>query len=110
MSQSPGIRLEREERWREELHKAEHWYTVAIAQTQKVLDAYDSLPTSEGDFALMKALQFQKDMMDEYADVFTRLTLAGEPREASVRARLRKQREGIKQRPLSMAAGSKASL
>jgi hypothetical protein len=105
-----GSRSEGEVYWREELHRAEHWYTVAIAQTQKLLDEFDSLPLSGGDLALMKALRFHKEMMDEYAEVFTRLALGGESKQAGIRPRPRKQREPIKPKPLSKAAGSTSSI
>jgi len=96
--------------WRGELHRAEHWYIVAIAQTQRLLDELDSLPLSEGDLELIKALRFQKEMMDEYAEVFTRLAIEGESKQAGVRPKRPKQRERIKPKPLSKAAGSISSV
>jgi hypothetical protein len=95
---------------REELHRAEHWYTVAIAQAQRLLDELDSLPLSEGDLALIKALRFQKEMMDEYAEGFTRLAIEGGLKQAGVRPKPPKQRERIKPKPLSKAAGSISSV
>ena len=103
-----GSGSERVVNWREELHRAEH--SIAIAQTRKLLNEYDSLPSSARDLALLKALQFQRQMMDEYAEVFNRLMLQGESKEVRVPPRPRKQRERVKLKPLSRAAGSTSSV
>ena len=96
---------ESEARRLKELSRAAHWYSVAIAQTQQRLDEYDMAPSSEGDLALLKALKFQKEMMDEYADVFARFLSEGESMNKGCRARPRKRRERVKPKPLVKTAG-----
>lgn len=106
MAQPPREgRIDVENCRREELHRAECSYRVAIAQTQKLLDQYDSLPPSEGDLALIRALKFQKEMMDEYAEAFTQLMREDEPTAGGVPAKPRKPRERAKLKPLSKTAG-----
>jgi len=90
----------------EELRKAAQWYQIAIGQTERLLDKYDLMPSSGADLALIKALRFQKQMMDEYAGVFTRLMSGGEPVEEGVTAKPSRPRERIKVKPLTKAAGS----
>jgi hypothetical protein len=94
-----------EKRRREELQRAERWYEIAIARTEKLLDEYDWMPSSEADPALVKALKFQEEMMDEYADTFRQLMLEGEPASKGVPAK-RKPRERIQLKPLTRTAGS----
>ena len=65
--------------WLQELQGAERWYEVAIAQTQRLLDNYDSTPSSDADSALLKALEFQREMMDEYTEVLTHVCLTASP-------------------------------
>jgi len=50
---------------------AESWYNIALAQTQQVLDKYDSMSPPDGNLALKKALKFQNDKMDDYAEALT---------------------------------------
>jgi len=90
----------------EKLHKAEHWYDIAIAQTQKVLDEYDFMPPSQGDRALQRALQFQNEMMDEYAEMFTQLMLEDDLPNNGVPVKRSKPRKRIRLKPLTKTAGS----
>lgn len=88
------------------LRAAERWYEVAIAQTQRLLDEYDLMLPSDADFALLKALEFQREMMDEYADVFTHCMLEGESPDEGTPVKSHKPRKHIKVKPLVKAAGS----
>ena len=90
----------------QELRATERWYEVAIAQTQRLLDRYDLMPSSEADFALLNALEFQREMMDEYAEVFTQCMLDGEPADEGTPAKPSKPRKRTKVKPLVKAAGS----
>jgi hypothetical protein len=70
-----------EANWREKLNQAEHAYGVAFAQTRKVQAEFASMAPSDGILALDKALQAERDAVDQYARVlqtFTRLILYGE--------------------------------
>jgi hypothetical protein len=49
--------------------KAEDDLTIALLQTQRVIDDYYSMAPSDGDFALDKALKLQHQAMDEYVAV-----------------------------------------
>jgi hypothetical protein len=52
---------------------AEDWYDIALARTQQVLDEYDSMSPPDGSLALKKALKFQNEKMDDYAEARTAL-------------------------------------
>lgn len=54
-------------------HLAEDWYDIALARTQQVLDEYDWTSPPAGSLALKKALKFQNDKMDDYAEALTAL-------------------------------------
>jgi hypothetical protein len=90
----------------EELRKAAQWYQIAIGQTERLLDNYELILSSGADLVvLIKALRFQKQMMDEYAEVFTLLMPQCEPVEEGVTAKPSRPRERIKVKPLTKAAG-----
>jgi hypothetical protein len=100
--------------WLEELHKAEDHLTIALLQTQRVIDDYYSMAPSDGDFALDKALRLQHQAMDEYVAVCGRFrkfiiegTLPDEPVNPSNQPpRVANHERGAKLKPLSQSGGS----
>jgi hypothetical protein len=105
-------RTEAEALWLEKLHEAEHWYDIAIARTQRVLDEYDSMSPSSRDLVLKRALKFQNEAMDEYAEVFTQLMSEsqraerGAPTKPRTQTQQRHSRRPGKVKPLYKRAGS----
>ncbi len=70
--------------WREKLNDAEHQFHGAIEYAKKIQSEYPSLPPSDGNLLLERALKFQNEAMNHYArvlDTFTRFVLYGEPPE-----------------------------
>ena len=108
----PEGRTETEALWLEKLHEAEHWYEIAIARTKRVLDEYDSMSPSSRDLELKRALKFQNEAMDEYAEVFTQLMSEsqraekGAPTKPRTQAQQRRSRKSGKAKPLYKRAGS----
>lgn len=103
---------EAEPLWLEKLHEAERWYEIAIARTQRVLDEYDSMSPSSRDSVLKRALKFQNEAMDEYAEVFTQLMSESQRAEKAAPTKSRTQtpqrhsRTPRKAKPLYKRAGS----
>ena len=67
--------------WLLRLRDAEQRYRDALAETRRLQAGYDSMPSSDGNLALTKALKAQSAAMDEYAQVLqtvTRLVVSGE--------------------------------
>jgi hypothetical protein len=67
--------------WLDKLHAAEEKYHKALAQTGQLQAELPFLPPSDGNAALIHALDFQTRAMNEYARVlqtFSRLVLYGE--------------------------------
>ena len=83
MPESPRKDKERAEVvWLEKLHAAEQRCRNATALVRSIQADLESIPASDGDFALEKALKLQNEALDEYARVlrtFTRLVIKGEP-------------------------------
>lgn len=105
-------RTEAEALWLEKLHEAEHWYELAVARTKRVLDEYDSMSPSSRDLVLKRALKFQNEAMDEYAEVFTQLMSKsqwaekGAPTKPRTQTQQRPSRTPGKVKPLYRRAGS----
>jgi hypothetical protein len=105
-------RTEAEALWLEKLHDAEHWYEIAIARTQRVLDEYDSMSPSSRDLVLKRALKFQNEAMDEYAEVFTQMMSESQlaekeaPAKTPTQTQQRHSRTLGKVKPLYKRAGS----
>ena len=102
-------RTETEALWLEKLHEAEHWYEIAIARTKRVLN--DSMSPSSRDLVLKRALKFQNEAMDEYAEVFTQLMSEsqraekGAPTKPGTQTQQRRSRKSGKAKPLYKRAG-----
>ena len=74
-------REELEALWRRKLYEAEEALSRALANTQEVEAEMPSMPASDGNFALARALEFQGQAMNQYTQVlqaFSRLVLYGE--------------------------------
>ena len=104
-------RTETEALWLEKLREAEHWYEIAIARTKRVLNEYDSMSPSSRDLALKRALKFQNEAMDEYAEVFTQLMSESQRAEEGAPTKPRTQTQPrhsrkAKAKPLYKRAGS----
>lgn len=77
-----------EEIWREKLRQAETRYQLAAAHSRQVEAECSGglMPSSDGNFALQKALRVEDNARAEYVQVlrtFTRLILYGEPPDES---------------------------
>lgn len=103
-------RMETEALWLEKLHEAEHWYEIAIARTKRVLNEYDSMSPSSRDLELKRALKFQNEAMDEYAEVFAQLMSESQRAEKGAptkpQTQQRRSRTAGKAKPLYKRAGS----
>jgi len=63
--------------WRNKLRKAEQAYRDAFAEAQRIWTEYDSMPPSDGNFALRRALDVQNAAIGQYARVLKALTKHG---------------------------------
>lgn len=66
----------------ENVHKAEEDLNITLVQTQRVIDDYNCMSPSDGDFALGKALKLQHQAMEAYAAacrLWTKSMLEGAP-------------------------------